>query len=223
MTNPAPSDNPPPNRPRRDSYCFPRLPSRKVSTSSNLRPGSDSNIVHGDDLSSRARNPYINRAGPKPASILKEVVILACRPLPGGAAIRRDLELGDWDVRVDDLHGEPVLRRPLFVAEAERRGDAARDDVPRHIDDAEGRVCESGERVREEVEVVGAAAGALVDDLLVSVFGFLRVRLEGRMKLTIALIEFPLGPVTSMQAPQLPALSQLESESAVPKMPEGSE
>lgn len=222
MTNPTPSE-PPPTVLAATPIAFPKLPSRKVSTSSNLRPGSDPNIIHGDDLSSRARNLHINRGGPKPTSIHKEVVILARRRLPGGAAIRRDLELSNRDVRVDDLHGEPVLRRPLFVAEAERRGDAARDDVPRHIDDAEGRVCESGERVREEVEVVGAAAGALIDNLLVSVFGFLRVRLEGRMKLTIALIEFPLGPVTSMQAPQLPALSQLESESAVPKMPEGSE
>jgi len=164
MTNPAPSNNSPPTILAATPIAFPRLPSRKVSTSSNLRPGSDSNTVHGDDLSSRARNPHVNRVGPKPASILKEVVILARRRLPGGAAIRRDLELGDWDVRVDDLHGEPVLRRPLFVAEAERRGDAARDDVPRHVDDADGRVCESGERVREQVEVVGAAAGAFVND-----------------------------------------------------------
>ena len=216
--------NPPPTVLAATPIAFPRLPSRKVSTSSNLRPGSDPNIIHGDDLSSRARNLHINRGGPKPTSIHKEVVILARRRLPGGAAIRRDLELGNRDVRVDDLHGEPVLRRPLFVAEAERRGDAARDDVPRHLDDADGWVCESGERVREQVEVVGAAAGAFVDDLLMSVFGLLRAQLEKEgVKLTIALIEFPLGPVTSMQAPQLPASSQLESESAVPKMPEGSE
>ena len=178
MTNPAPSENSPPNRPCRDSYCSHKAPSRKVSTSSNLRPGSNPNTIHGDDLSGRARNPHINRVSPKSASILKEVVILARRRLPSGAAIRRDLKLGDWDVRVDNLHGEPVLRRPLFVAEAERRGDATRDDVPRHVDDAEGRVCESGERVREQVKVVDAAAGALVDDLLVSVFGFLRAQLE---------------------------------------------
>ena len=175
-------------------YCFPRLPSRKVSTSSNLRPGSNPNIIHDNDLSSRARNLHINRGSPKPTSIHKEVVILARRRLPGGAAIRRDLELGNWDVRVDDLHGEPVLRRPLFVAEAERRGDAARDDVPRHIDDAEGRVCKSGECVREEVEMVGAAAGALVDDLLVSVFGFLRVRLEGRDETHHRLDRVPARP-----------------------------
>lgn len=39
---------------------------------------------------------------------------------------------------------------------------------------------------------------------------------------TIARMEFPDGPVTETQAPQLPELSQFESESAVPRMFEGS-
>lgn len=39
---------------------------------------------------------------------------------------------------------------------------------------------------------------------------------------TIAVIEFPDGPVTETQAPQLPELSQFESESAVPKTLDGS-
>jgi hypothetical protein len=43
-----------------------------------------------------------------------------------------------------------------------------------------------------------------------------------REDLTIAVIDSPEGPVTETQAPQLAEPSQLESESAVPKMPAGS-
>jgi hypothetical protein len=39
---------------------------------------------------------------------------------------------------------------------------------------------------------------------------------------TIAVMEFPDGPVTETQAPQLPESSQFESERAVPKMLDGS-
>jgi hypothetical protein len=38
---------------------------------------------------------------------------------------------------------------------------------------------------------------------------------------TIAVMEFPAGPVTEMQAPQFPASAQFESESAVPNIPLG--
>jgi hypothetical protein len=37
------------------------------------------------------------------------------------------------------------------------------------------------------------------------------------MTLTIAVMEFPDGPVTETQRPQLAALSQFESDNAVPK------
>jgi len=40
--------------------------------------------------------------------------------------------------------------------------------------------------------------------------------------LTIAVIEFPDGPVTLIQAPQLAAVAQFESERAVPKREDGS-
>jgi hypothetical protein len=38
---------------------------------------------------------------------------------------------------------------------------------------------------------------------------------------TIAMMEFPDGPMTETQAPHSAALFQLESESAVPRIPEG--
>ena len=39
--------------------------------------------------------------------------------------------------------------------------------------------------------------------------------------LTIAVMLFPDGPVTEIQAPQLAEFSQFESESAVPYIPDG--
>lgn len=47
--------------------------------------------------------------------------------------------------------------------------------VPRYVDDADIRVSEGGESVREEVEVIFAAARAFVDDLL-----FISIDVVGR-------------------------------------------
>lgn len=43
----------------------------------------------------------------------------------------------------------------------------------------------------------------------------------GHSSTIIAVMLFPEGPVTDTHAPQLAELSQLESDKAVPKMPEG--
>jgi len=43
----------------------------------------------------------------------------------------------------------------------------------------------------------------------------------GHSSTTIAVMLFPLGPVTETQAPHSAELSQLEDESAVPKIPLG--
>lgn len=64
--------------------------------------------------------------------------------------------------------------------------------------------------------MICTAPWAFVDDLKLLVMIFLDEDL-----LTIAVMLFPEGPVTDTHAPQLAELSQLESDRAVPKMPEG--
>lgn len=77
----------------------------------------------------------------------------------------------------------------------ERSGDRAVDIFPSDVYDTSSWVCESRESIREEIKVVCTAP--------------------------IAVMLFPEGPVTDTHAPQLAELSQLESDKAVPKMPEG--
>ena len=64
--------------------------------------------------------------------------------------------------------------------------------------------------------MICTAPWAFVDDLKLLVMIFL-----DEDPLTIAVMLFPEGPVTDIHAPQLAELSQLESDKAVPKMPEG--
>lgn len=66
---------------------------------------------------------------------------------------------------VDDLGGEPVGRNAGLHVDLDVADDWARDVVPGNIDDTLGRSGESSKGVGEEVEVVGATAWALVDNL----------------------------------------------------------
>ena len=85
--------------------------------------------------------------------------------LPSRTTVRADLQGRDALVRIDHLHTEPVGRDAVLVVELQRRRDGAVDEVPGDGDDALGLRGEGGEGVGEEVEVVQAAAGALVNDL----------------------------------------------------------
>lgn len=60
--------------------------------------------------------------------------------------------------------------------------------VPRDVNDADTRVGKGGEGVGKEVEVVGAAAGAFVNDLLLINLGVIGLRMG---VLTMAVIDFP--------------------------------
>ena len=60
--------------------------------------------------------------------------------------------------------------------------------VPRHVNNADTRVGKGGESVRKEVEMIGAAARAFVDDLLLISPDVVGLRIGG---LTMAVIDFP--------------------------------
>lgn len=60
--------------------------------------------------------------------------------------------------------------------------------IPRDVNDADTRVGKGGEGVGKEVEVVGAAARAFVDDLLLINQGLAGLRIG---VLTMAVIDFP--------------------------------
>jgi hypothetical protein len=67
--------------------------------------------------------------------------------------------------------------------------------------------------------MIQTAAGTFVYDLEAGLTIFFHVGNVGIF--TIAVMEFPTGPVTEMQAPQFPESAQFESESAVPNIPLG--
>jgi len=74
--------------------------------------------------------------------------------------------------------------------------------------------------------VIGSAARTLIHDLGGS-SGQSEAYKEKKSKIeerdpTIAVIAFPSGPVTEIQAPHSAASSQFESDNAVPKREEGS-
>ena len=73
----------------------------------------------------------------------------------------------------------------------ERTGDGARHVVPRHIDDARARAGERRESCREEIEMVRAAAGTLVDDLDKPSTGSPRRKRHPSISLTIAVTVLP--------------------------------
>ena len=58
-----------------------------------------------------------------------------------------------------------VRRRAALVSHGQGRGDTAGNEVPTDVDDARTYVADLREGVLEEVELVGVAFRALVDDL----------------------------------------------------------
>lgn len=79
---------------------------------------------------------------------------MSCCLLPGFSAISRDLEGSDALVGVHDLHAEPVRRDTFLVVQLQRGGYWAGDVVPRHVNDTNAWLCEGGEGIGEEVEMV---------------------------------------------------------------------
>lgn len=145
-------------------------PLDEVATSSLHRVGRNANTLDSHRLSVNARDLHINSIRSKAARVLEEVVWLPGGSIPCLATVGRNLELGDADVRVADLHREPVLGGTLLVLELDGRGDAAGDEVPADGDYSRVGV-ELGIGVGEEVEVVAAAVGALVDNLVQLAYG----------------------------------------------------
>jgi hypothetical protein len=140
-------------------------PLDKVATSSLHRVRRNANTLDSHRLSVNTCNLHINSIRSKAARVLEEVVWLPGGSFPCLAAVGRDLELGDADVRVADLHREPELGGTLLVLELDGRGDAAGDEVPAD-GDYSGVGVELGVGVGEEIEVIAAASGALVDNLV---------------------------------------------------------
>lgn len=127
-----------------------------------LRRNAD--ILDHDGLTAGAGDANIDRLGTISSRVLEVVVLLALGFRPCLAAISGDLERGDSDVGVLDLHAEPVRAGAGLVLEHNGRGDAARHKVPGDGDDALAWVGKCAEAGRVQVQVVVAAAGALVDD-----------------------------------------------------------
>ena len=90
--------------------------------------------------------------------------------------------------------------------------DGAFDPVPCDIDDTFALLGQLGEGVLIQIEVVGPTARALIGHLSRSASN----TEVSRASLTIAVMLFPLGPVTLTHPPQDVASSQLESLKAVP-------
>lgn len=85
--------------------------------------------------------------------------------MPRFTAVGADFEALHRQVGVKNLRAEPVFAGAVLVVKAEWGGYAASDRCPSSIDDASGRISQPGEGVLEEVEVVFAAIGTLVDNL----------------------------------------------------------
>ena len=85
--------------------------------------------------------------------------------MPGATAVGADLELGDGQVGVDDLHGEPVGGGAALVDQFDRGGDTAGNVLPVDADNALRDVGQFREGALKEIEVVGVAFGTFVDNL----------------------------------------------------------
>lgn len=85
--------------------------------------------------------------------------------MPGATAVGADLELGNGEVGVDDLHGEPVGGGTALVDQFDRGGDTTSNVFPVDADNALGDVGQLGEGALEEIEVVGVAFGTFIDNL----------------------------------------------------------
>lgn len=143
-------------------------PLDKVTARRDNRAAYNLHILDDHDLPIRRRHSDIHTRRPEAAGILKEVISLPRCSFPRLAPIGADVQCLDLAVRIDDLHAKPPLRGARFESELDGRSDRAGDDGPGDGDHAFVWIVEFGEGVGEEVEVVGAAAGAFVDDLPVS-------------------------------------------------------
>jgi hypothetical protein len=130
----------------------------KVSTGSLQAARSYAHTLDNHRLTIDTRNLDINTIRAKPSRVLKEVVRLPGRRLPGFASICRHLQLAYTDICIHNLHAEPELACAGLVLQHNRRRDAARDKVPADFDYALGRVGELLEGVGVQVKVVGSAA-----------------------------------------------------------------
>lgn len=117
---------------------------------------------------------------------------------------------------IDDLHAEPVTAGTALVVQAECRRDAAGDLGVRRRDLAGADVAELGKGVLEQVEMALLALVALVDDLDHPYQLPLCGKDNARNMLTMTLMVFLFGPVTSRHVPQAPPLFQRDPEKAVP-------
>lgn len=115
-------------------------------------------------MAAGAGNLDVDGVSTEASRVLEEVVRLPLGALPGLATIGRDIERGDLDVGVHDLHGEPVSAGTRLVLEDNGGGDAARNNLPRDVDYSLGGISELLESVGEEVEVVRTASRALIDN-----------------------------------------------------------
>lgn len=137
---------------------------REVAGSSLRALRRNADILDNNALAAGARNLDINSLSAIPSGVLEVVVCLALGLLPRLSTVSRHLKRGDGDVGVLDLHAEPVGAGAFLVLQHDGGGDAAGHNVPADGDHALLGLGELGEGVRVEIEVVGAAAGALVDD-----------------------------------------------------------
>lgn len=118
-----------------------------------------------DLASGLTRHADVHSLGPKPTLVLEEVVVAAGRLLPGAAAVGADLQRSNGLIGIDNLHGEPVGGCAFLVLQSDGGIDAAGHEGPVDGNNAfrgAGKLREGG---FEEVEVVGFAFGAFVDDL----------------------------------------------------------
>lgn len=103
----------------------------------------------------------------------------------------------------------------FFVTKDQRRSDIARNQSPAGLNKAV-RATNSSKGIFKEIQVTLVALVTLVDDLRARHISSHSTNHQDIRVLTMALIFLPVGPVTSMQLPQTPALSQLGPEKAVP-------
>lgn len=89
--------------------------------------------------------------------------------------------------------------------------------VPKYVDDANTGISKGGKSVWEEVEMVGSAARAFIDNLVLVSLNFAE---QGLSILTMAVIDFPPW-LTLTQPPQFALFAQLELDKAVPINPLG--
>ena len=127
---------------------------------------SHGHVLHHDYCARMARDPDPCRRSANTGGDLKEVVVRPCRHFPRLAPIGGSLELRGAAVGVDDLSGEPVLRNAGLHVNLEKSGDYFTGNVvPCDVDDAGRWRVERRKCIRVEVEVIGTAARALVNDL----------------------------------------------------------